>query len=101
MTTQAQLMALNLSDGKVRWVQQLDLWEYPDDKEGVIAWYGPVLAGGQLWLTNSLGQLQSYHPATGAFTANYRIGGDTNRPAIVAGDTLFTLDDAGRLTAWR
>jgi outer membrane protein assembly factor BamB len=101
VTSQAQLMAVNLADGKVRWVQQLDLWEHPDDKEGVIAWYGPVLAGGQLWLTNSLGQLQSYHPATGAFTENYKLGESANRPPVVAGGTLFTLDDDGRLTAWR
>lgn len=101
VTNQAQLMALNLSDGRIRWVVQLDQWENPDKREGLIAWYGPVLAGGRLWLTNSDGRLRGYDPATGAEAVDLRLKTATNRPPIVVGNTLYTLDDKATLTAWR
>ncbi len=101
VTNQAQLMALNLRDGRIRWVVQLDQWDDAKKREGLIVWYGPVLAGGRLWLTNSDGRLRGYDPATGEQKADLRLGTATNRPPIIAGDTLYTLDDDATLTAWR
>jgi len=101
VSSQAQLLAVNLRDGKLRWVQQMPQWDHPEDHEGLIAWYGPVLAGGKLWLTNSQGRLQSYNPANGELVDRINLGAPTNRPPIVADGTLYTLDDNARLTAWR
>lgn len=97
----AQLTAINLRDGRIRWINQLAQWEDPKEHSGLIAWYGPVLAGGHLWLTNSEGRLIAYDPASGAEQARLKLGDDTNRPPVVAGGTLYTLDDGAELTAWR
>lgn len=101
ISNQAQLVALNLKDGAIRWVQTLPQWRYPDDKIGLISWYGPVLAGGKLWLTNSDARLKSFDPLSGKEVDNLRLSSATNRPPIVAADTLWTLDDGARLSAWR
>jgi len=97
----AQLTAINLRDGRVRWITQLPQWRENNQKNGLIAWYGPVLAGGQLWLTNNLGRLQAYSPADGTAGATYKLDDVANRPPVVANGTLYTLDDGAELTAWK
>lgn len=101
ITNQSQLVALTLRDGKVRWVQQLPAWEYPDDRMGLISWYGPVLAGGKLWLTNSAGRLKAYDPQNGGELETLKLDSKTNRAPIVSGGMLYTLSDSAELTAWR
>ena len=61
--TRGQVMALARTDGKTRWTAQL-----PDSK----TWSGPVLAGGELWLTSNKGQLVAVDAATG------KVGGQVN-----------------------
>ena len=97
----AQLTAINLRDGRIRWITQLPQWRENNQKQGLIAWYGPVLAGGKLWLTNSLGRLLAYSPVNGSEAAAYKLGETANRPPVVANGTLYTLDDDAELTAWK
>lgn len=97
----AQLVALNLRDGRIRWVQQLTQWENPKENSGLIAWYGPVLAGNKLWLTTSNGRLNAYDTATGAEVSSVKVGSSISRPPVVANGTLYTLEDDATLTAWR
>lgn len=97
----AQLTAINLRDGRIRWINQLPQWRKNNQKEGLIAWYGPVLAGGKLWLTNSLGRMLAYDPSNGSEVAAYKLDDPASRPPVVAGSTLYTLDDGAQLTAWR
>lgn len=101
MGSLAQLTAINLRDGRIRWINQLPQWKENDQKEGLIAWYGPVLAGGKLWLTNNLGRMLAYNPANGTEAGLYKLDDPINRPPVVAGATLYTLDDGAQLTAWR
>lgn len=97
----AQLTAINLRDGRIRWISQLAQWTDSKDRSGLIAWYGPVLAGGKLWLTNSLGRLYGFDPTNGSELTNLKLGTAASRPPVVAGATLYTLDDGAELTAWR
>ncbi len=101
VTTDAELVALTLREGKPRWVQQLAQWENAKDKRGVISWYGPVLAGDRLWLTNSEGEMLSFDPHSGQALERQDLGTPIKRPPIVANNTLLVLNDNGRLLAWR
>lgn len=101
VSSDAQLVALDLKDGKIRWVKGLAQWTHPKDREGIIAWYGPVLAGTSLWLTNSEGQLLRFDPATGEQKGKIDAGSAFNRAPIVVGKTLYTLDDSATLAAWQ
>lgn len=97
----AQLTALNLRNGRIRWITQLPQWTDAQARSGLVVWYGPVLAGGRLWLTNSLGRLFSFDPSDGHETGKILLNDPTSRPPLVAEGTLFTLDDDATLTAWR
>ncbi|MEV9536292.1 PQQ-binding-like beta-propeller repeat protein, partial [Klebsiella pneumoniae] len=69
VTDDARLVCLARATGKVRWISQLQHFKSEKrKKDGTIkdskkanpvTWFGPVLAGGRLVLTNSLGQIVS------------------------------------------
>lgn len=101
LTDDARLLAIARASGKVRWISQLDQWRDAKDKEGQIFWQGPILAGDSLWVVNSEGQLWRVSPGEGAATLFTELGEPISLPPIVANQTLYILDDSGRITAFR
>lgn len=104
VTTDAQLVCLSRYDGRVYWVRQLKLYDNPNKRRGKVAWSGPVLAGGRLYLTSAddgNGRLHALSPQTGEELERYKIGEATFVAPVVANETLYTIDDDGRLSAWR
>ena len=60
-----------------------------------------MLAGGRLVLAGSNGVIVNIDPASGAFQSQTGGGAGINLQPVVAGGTLYILDDNGRLTAYR
>jgi len=101
VTDEAKLIALHRNTGKVRWINQMPRWDNPKGKKGPIFYSGPVLAGGRLIVTSTSGALISFNPDTGATQGQTDVGGSVSLPPVVAGSTLYVLDNRGRLTAFR
>ena len=101
VTDEAKVVALSRTNGKVRWINQLPRWENEKGKKDPIFYYGPVLAGGRLVLASSRGALININPDNGAFLTQSQIGAGVSEQPIVAGSTLYLLDDRGRLIAFR
>ena len=101
VTDQAQLLAVARATGRVRWISQLQRWRDQEDRRGTITWRGPVLAGNRLVLVNTLGQIVFASPTDGSVQATLATRAPISLPPVVANDTLYILDDSGRLTAWR
>ena len=101
VTDEAKLIALHRNTGKVRWINQMTRWDNPKGKKGPIFYSGPVLAGGRLIVASTRGTLISVDPDTGATQGQTNVGGSVSLPPVVAGSTLYILDDRGRLTAFR
>ncbi len=101
LTDDARLLAIARASGKVRWIAQLNQWRDVEDKEGPIFWQGPVLAGDSLWVVNSLGQLWRVSPGEGAASLFTELGQPISLAPIVANQTIYILDDSGRITAFR
>lgn len=100
VTIDAELICLSRNQGRVHWVTQLE--RYIDgDIEDPISWAGPVLAGGRLWLTSSQGKLVSLSPHNGAILSQTNMKAPIHIAPIVANQTLYILDEKGRLTAYR
>ena len=101
LTDDARLLAIARTTGKIRWLTQLPRWRDEEDKKGPIFWSGPVLAGGNLWAVNSEGHV--YRISTGEGSAS--LFTDLDQPIslapVVANNTLYILDDSGRITAFR
>ena len=68
---------------------------------GPIFWRGPVLAGGNLILASSTGQIVFVNPADGAVRQAQQQVSPISLPPVVANGTMYMLDDSGMLTAYR
>lgn len=101
VTDDARLLAVARSNGRVRWATQLKRWRNEKSKKNQISWVGPVLAGNRLIVVSSEGDVVYATPGTGAVEATVDYGRPVSLPPVVANNTLFMLDDEGRLTAWR
>ena len=101
VTVDAQLVALTRTDGKVRWVKQLDRWRNAKNRKGAIEWAGPLLAGGRLYVVSSRGVMAAVSPQTGEILATSKLADDAYLPPIVANRTLYMLTDDGTVTAYR
>jgi outer membrane protein assembly factor BamB len=101
MTDDARLICLAGASGKARWIAQLQRFRNAKGRKGPITWFGPVLAGNRLVLTNSRGEVVFANPADGAVTLTVPSGEPFALPPVVANSTLYTLDQRGRVTAWR
>jgi outer membrane protein assembly factor BamB len=99
--TEAQLAAVNRADGAVAWVTQLDRYENPAKRTDPIAWCGPVLAGGRLFLGNSRGDAVLVDPANGAIAGTMSLPGALSLAPIVAGGTMYMVTDNATLAAFR
>jgi outer membrane protein assembly factor BamB len=101
VTDDAKVMAISRTNGKIRWINQLPAFENQKAKRGPISYVGPVLAGGRLILGGSNGVMVNIDPASGAFQSQTNVGAAISQPPVVANNTLYVLDDRGRLHAYR
>ncbi len=102
VTNDNYLIALTRKQGKILWTRELQQVEdasNPSSKR--LVWYGPVMAGGRLWLTTSSGALVSHAPDDGALLSDREIADAFFLPPIVAEETMILLSDDGYLYALR
>ena len=96
------LLALTRDGGRILWIREMQRLKDPEDRDSSpVFWWGPVLAGGRLWLTNSLGNLAAFSPQDGALLGEQELSNAFFTPPIVAGETLYALSDNGKLIALR
>ncbi|HEV2816680.1 MAG TPA: PQQ-binding-like beta-propeller repeat protein [Allosphingosinicella sp.] len=115
VTDRAQLLAVSRASGRIRWISQLPGFRRPPQERAPdargnrrrnpgrdpIFWRGPILAGNRLILVSSRGQIAYVSPTDGAIQSMVETHSAFSLPPVVAGNTLYLLDDEGRLTAYR
>ena len=101
LTDDARLLAIARSSGKVRWITQLQQYRDEKDKKGPIFWNGPVLAGNQLWVTNTQGKIYRVSVGEGSASLYRDLKTQISLAPVVANNTLFLLDDDGVIHAYR
>lgn len=101
VTDDSRLVCLSRANGKVRWISQLRAFKNEKKRSDAYNWFGPLLAGDRLWLTNSRGELVSVSVTDGSVQTTIDAGEEFSMGAIVANQTLYTLDEKGVIAAWR
>ena len=101
VTDDARLLCLSRTTGRARWITQLRRYGNEKKRSNAVTWFGPVLAGGRLVMTNSRGEIAYANAADGKIAATVKAGDPFGLPPIVANGTLFTLDQKGRIAAYR
>ncbi len=95
------LMAIEKRSGRIAWIANLGRWKNEADREDPVEWSGPLMAQGNLVLVSTDGRMAIVTASTGAVVATYSIGTGSIIAPITAGGTIFTLDEDGRLIAYR
>jgi len=97
-----ELMALTRESGRIVWIKELQHLKDPTDRDSTpMFWQGPVLAGGRLWLTNSLGHLVAFDPNDGGQRADIEVADSFFIPPIVANNMMVLVSDDGRVMGLR
>lgn len=100
---QNQLVRLNASDGSHVWVKGLPdfVKARPRRQVARYAHYGPVLAGGRLYVASSDDTLRAFDPASGEIVYSTAIPGGAASSPIVVDGTLYVVSKKGQLLAFR
>lgn len=103
VSDQNRLLRLDASDGSVIWGVDLPLYttDRPRRQLGIHPQFGPVLAGGRLWVASGDGVLRGFDPTSGERAAEIEVPGGAASSPIVAGGTLYVLSRTGQLLAYR
>lgn len=100
VTSDQALVALDRQTGRVRWSIQLAQFEKPEKARGVIAWKGPILAGGKLIVSSSHGQMHLFDARTGALLQDITLPAGTSVDPIVVDETVYILTKKGHAVAY-
>ncbi|HKX79429.1 MAG TPA: PQQ-binding-like beta-propeller repeat protein [Novosphingobium sp.] len=101
LTDDAELMAIARSTGKVRWLTKMKKYRDEKKRDDPIFWVGPVLAGNRLWIANSRGEVSFADVADGTVTKFAEMDSGMSLAPVVSNQTLYILDDGGRISAYR
>jgi len=103
VSDQSELIRLDAATGEKVWGTQMPYFKRERAKrsKAIYAHYGPVLAGGNLWIASDDGTLKSYDPETGTARATLDLPGGAASSLSVAGGTMYVLSGRGQLHAYR
>ncbi|MBU0641838.1 MAG: PQQ-like beta-propeller repeat protein, partial [Alphaproteobacteria bacterium] len=103
VTDRNALVRLSAATGARVWSVQLPF--FTTDKErkrkDVFAHYGPVAAGGKLWVASNDAVLRGFDPASGALVASVALPKGAASDPIVVGGVMYVLLEDGSLAALR
>ena len=103
VSDQAELVRLDAETGQRIWGQPLPYFEAERvrRRKGVYAHYGPILAGGRLWVASSDGHLRAFSPESGQQVYDTEIPGGAAANPVVAGGVLYVVSANGQIHAFR
>lgn len=101
LTDDARLLAIARGNGRVRWMTDLGQYRNAEKKKDPIFWTGPVLAGNNLWVANSFGQIYRVSVGEGSAQLFQTLKQPIAQAPIVANNTLYVLDEGGTIHAFR
>ena len=100
----SEVVRLNENTGERIWSTQLP--DYVPKKKvkrrrDFYVHFGPVLAGGQLWVASSDEKLRSFDPVDGTMTSVMELPDGASTRPIVVGGVMYVVNTKGQLLAFR
>ncbi len=100
-STNNELMAISLIDGRIFWIEQLPKFKDEKNKDDPIRWSGPVMANNNLLLAGSNGELLEINSTSGETVRTIKTKKNVQISPIIANGMLFLLSEDGTLTAYQ
>jgi outer membrane protein assembly factor BamB len=99
LSDEGELVRVDRASGAVVWSVQLPQYLDPRKRTEAIAHYGPVLAGGRLWVASADGALRAFDPRTGRPLGAVGLPAGAAAPPAVAQGVMYVVTQDGRLSA--
>jgi outer membrane protein assembly factor BamB len=101
LTDQQKIKRLNRDTGAEIWSVDLPLYRKVKKQKGNFGHYGPVLAGGRLYVAGTDGEIRVFDPASGELVNTIAISGGAASQVVVAGGRMYVLSNSGQLIAFQ
>jgi outer membrane protein assembly factor BamB len=101
LSNEGQLVCIERATGRIKWSVQLNSFATERQRRNPIVWTGPVLASDRLIVAGSHGEALSLSPYTGQVLGRIVIGERVLISPVLANNTIYFLDDTGRVLALR
>lgn len=101
VSVDGELAAFDRTTGNVYWVQQLRRYEDESDRQGRVAWTGPIMVGSRLVLANSEGQVISVSPENGQTVATEDVDQPVFIPPVTANGQIYIVTNNARLVVFQ
>lgn len=101
ISSNAELVALGRDTGTMAWVKSLAEFDKEGKSNNSLMWNGPILAGDRLIITSAGESLLEISPQDGTLIRKTDLGFHVALPPVVAGQTLYLVNDDGTLSAWK
>jgi outer membrane protein assembly factor BamB len=101
LSNEGQLVCIERTTGRIKWSAQLNNFTTERQRREPIVWAGPVLASDRLIVAGSHGEALSLSPYTGQVIGRIVIGERVLISPVIAENTIYFLDDTGRVLALR
>lgn len=97
----SQIVRMDARSGAVIWSQQLPDYANAEKRKGPIRHYGPILAGGRLWVAGRDGTLRGFAPDSGALVNQIAIPDGAASAPIMMGGVMYVPSLTGQLHAFQ
>ena len=101
LTPNHKLVSLDIVNGKIIWLAELDGYANMKKRKDPLNWTGPIMVNGHLIVSSTAGHFVEYNPKNGQEIRRLKVGKNIPLSPIVADGTLFVLDNDGKLSAYR
>lgn len=99
LSDEATLVRADAASGNVAWSIQLPQYVDPRKRRAAIAYYGPVLAGGRLWVAGGDGVLRAFAPVDARPLGAVTLPAGAAAAPVVAGGVMYVVTDDGAISA--
>jgi outer membrane protein assembly factor BamB len=96
-----ELVCMSRDKGGILWIAQLQTHEDMEKRKHPVYWQGPIVAGGRLLLTNSMGQIIEASPNDGRVLSVTAASDTVDVPPVIADGTMYILANDGTLSAYK
>lgn len=101
LTDENKLKRLDKDNGAEVWSVDLPLYRNAKRARGKYGHFGPVLAGGRLYVTGTDGLIRAFDPASGNLVNSITVQGGAASQVVVAGGRMYVLSGSGQLIAFQ